>query len=106
MRDLHCKEFLRHAKAYVVREYGPRGYAFWRNLITGDPIFLRDPDDSGIEIEISSLWDHGSPVGSIRVVVSLFEAVPVLSIGAYDPRVPTTSFLVFEDEHIELLEDG
>ena len=106
MRDLHNKDLLRQAKSQVIREYGPKGYGFWKSLIVNDPILLCNPDDSTIEIEISSLWDRGTS-GAIRVLVSLFEMDPKPDPSEVPTsRVPTTTFLVFEDEHIDPLDEG
>jgi hypothetical protein len=107
MRDLNNKDLLRQAKSHVMWECGPRGYGFWKSLIVNDPILLCHPKDSGIEIEVSSHWDRATPSGAIRVVVSLFEMEPKPDpSGVTTSRVPTTSFLVFEDEHIDPLDEG
>lgn len=102
MQDLHHRDLLRQAKSHVLREYGPRGYGFWKNFIVDEPIFLCHPNDSGIEIEISSFWDTVPPRGVIRVMVSILEMEP----KHCSSRVPTSSFLVFEDEHIDPLDEG
>ena len=106
MRDLNNKYLLSQAKSHVIREHGLKGYGFWKNLIVDEPILLCHPDDSTIEIEISSLWDRGTS-GAIRVLVSLFEMDPKPDPSEVPTsRVPTTSFLVFEDEHIDSLDEG
>ena len=107
MRDLNNKYLLSQAKSHVIREHGLKGYGFWKNLIVDEPILLCHPDDLTVEIEISSHWDRATPGGAIRAVVSLFEIDPKPDLsGNQTSRVPTTSFLVFEDEHIDSLDEG
>jgi hypothetical protein len=78
-------------------QYCANGYAFWKDLIEKDPIEFSHPDDSGVTVEITTHWDNVKSGGAIRVVVSIFE----LSPKEFRSRVPTASFLVFEDERLK-----
>ena len=82
---------------YTLDQYGANGYAFWMDLIAKDPIEFLHPNDSGVTVEITTHWDNVKPGGAIRVVVSIFE----LSPKEFRSRVPTATFLVFEDEHLK-----
>ena len=79
-------------------EYGARGYAFWKALIGKDEMMLPHPIDPGLEIEVSAMWDAVKPGGAIRVIVSTFELKPT----RFRVSVPTTSFLIFEDNTLRL----
>jgi hypothetical protein len=95
--DPRYNAVLDHAKTRVLDEYGKRGYAFWKRLITDGPLFLPEPTDPGLEVEVSSFWDRSEQAVLIRVMISVLELKPNQSRC----NVPTTSFLVSEDEHIE-----
>ena len=86
---------LLQAKDHVLAEYRAKGYKFWQSMIGQDELMFPHPNDSLIEIGLSSLWDRVKPGGAIRVVVSIF------SRRKNPHPVPTTSFLVFEDESID-----
>jgi hypothetical protein len=89
-------ESLKQAREWVLAEYGSRGYDFWKAMIGKDEIMLPHPNDPGLEIGVSSMWDAVKPGGAIRVIVSTFELKPT----RFRVSVPTTSFLVFEDNSL------
>lgn len=60
----------------TLQRYGENGYAFWKDLVSKDPIEFLHPTDSGVTVELSSMWDNVRPGGAIRVLVSLFELRP------------------------------
>ena len=91
------QDLLKEAFDYVLKEYRSSGYSFWRELIGKDPLVLTHPKNAGVEIEVSSMWDRVKPGGAIRVIVSTFELRP----ERFRVRVPTASFLVYEDDRIE-----
>ena len=95
--DPRYNALLDQAKTRVLDEYGKPGYAFWKRLIADGPLFLREPTDAGLEVEVSSFWDRSEQAGVIRVMISILELQPKQSRS----NVPTTSFLVSDDEHIE-----
>jgi len=90
-------DVLKQAQAHVLERYGSRGYDFWRESIEKDPISLAHPNDPNLEIEIAAIWDRVKPGGAIRVLVSTFELRP----RRFRFKVPTVSFLVFEDGRID-----
>jgi hypothetical protein len=72
---------------HMVREYGKREYAYWRDLIDKDPLVIPHPAGGGIEIEISPIWDM-EPGGIIRVLVSILHST------RFGISLPTRSFLI------------
>ena len=97
--DRDIDQLLREAKAFVLREYGSKGYSFWLKLNDEGPLFILHPDEPKIEIEISCFNDPFNSESVIRVLVSLFEVHPKVNLT----RVPTGSFLVFSDGRIDRL---
>src|SRR5438046_1059317 len=70
---------LDRAYRYALREYGNKGYEFWKDLIGRNPIFIPHPDDGRVEVEISPIWDDVSADRAshrIRVLVSLMQPTP------------------------------
>jgi hypothetical protein len=87
---------------YVLKEYGSKGYLFWKDLIAKDAIVLTHPSDPNLQIEVSAMWDRVKPGGAIRVMVSTFELKP----QRFRVRVPTKSLLVFEDGRVDAFGSG
>jgi hypothetical protein len=88
---------LREAFDYVLREYGSKGYLFWKDLTGRDAMVLTHPSDPNLQIEVSAMWDRVKPAGAIRVMVSTFEPRP----QRFRVKVPTRSLLVFEDGRVD-----
>lgn len=97
MDDTHKDELLDQAIDYVLNRYGSNGYQFWKALIGSDELESPHPNDPGIIIEVSAMWDNVKPGGAIRVLVSLFELRPT----RFRATIPTVSFLVFEDGRLK-----
>lgn len=97
---LDMDDSLLQARDYVLREYGSKEYAYWTALIGQDPILMAHPIDANARIEVESVWDGGRPGGAIRVLISVYEITP----RKFRVRVPTVSYLVFEDGRLNLFE--
>jgi len=93
-------ESLKQALEYVFAEYGSKGYTFWNARIGKDEIRMHHPNDQSVEIEVWAMWDAVKPGGATRVMVSTFELEP----ARFRVSVPTTSFLVFEDNTVRLFD--
>jgi hypothetical protein len=93
---------LQEAFDYVLREYGSKGYLFWKDLIGKDAIVLTHPSGPNLQIEVSAMWDRVKPGGAIRVMVSTFELQP----QRFRVKVPTKSLLVFEDGRVDAFVHG
>jgi hypothetical protein len=90
-------ELLASAVDHVAREYGAKGYEFWRGMIKEQIIFAH-PADPSIEIEVQAAWDAQTekPDGPIRVFVALQHATPM------NVLLPVRSFVVNQDNTIDL----
>src|SRR5579862_9872819 len=88
------------AREYVLREYGSKQHAYWTKLIGQDPIVMAHPKDANGRIEVEPIWDRGRPGGAIRVIISVYEIIP----RKFRVRVPTVSYLVFEDGRLSLFD--
>jgi hypothetical protein len=88
---------LKEAFDHVLREYGSKGYLFWKDLIGKDAIVVTHPSDPTLQVEVSAMWDRVKPGGAIRVMVSTFELQP----RRFRVKVPTKSLLVFENGRVD-----
>jgi len=90
-------DVLKQALVHVLEEFRSQGYDFWREQIGKDPLMLAHPSDSNVQIEVTAMWDRVKPGGAVRVMVSTFEMQPKRNVF----RVPTSSFLIFEDGRVD-----
>src|SRR6266567_9545854 len=66
-------KLLDEAYRYALREFGNKGYDFWKTWIRQGPITFPHPDDARVEVQICPTWDDVSEKrarGRIRVLVS------------------------------------
>ena len=82
------------AYEYVLKEFGNKGYDFWKQRIASEPIIVPHPNDPSKEVEISARWDSAKE-GPVRVLVSTLHTTRLGIV------LPTKSFLVYEDNRIQ-----
>ena len=95
------EDTLKQAYDYVMREFRSKDYCFWQDMIAKDAIEIAHPGDPNLIIEVEPMWNSKKKPGcEIRVLISTFELKPT----RFRTRVPTASFVIFEDNHIKEFE--
>lgn len=93
MDDLLCE-----ALETVLKEYGSKGYVFWKEGIGHYSMLeLPHPRNNDLVIEVSAMWNEVKPGGAIRVMVSVQDLKP----KRFQVRVPSCSFAVLEDGRVD-----